>query len=309
MAPHRGLHYLRKNFDSAAIVTPLSTIPLTDDAGDLSEGDHAILAALRRSNSELKNAPLPEIQDYLRVLDDEQVPGLISNVKGILHEIEFVRVENEDGDSVYASFFDATNHPDTDIQLLDRSTGETWEAQLRATNDAGYVTDWIERHPGGEMLVTDELAQRMDLPTSGQSNSELTTDTEDFVDKMVSADDADDFWDYFPALSAASVGLIVWELWQRQQRGETSWEAFKRLAALATGLKLAKIGVIGLLLSVPVVGQVTGAVLVAKLLLSAKETWYDPQWAQRKVQQCAQKRTVSPSAGLPASSGIVLQKT
>lgn len=300
MATHRGLHYLRKTFDSAAIVTALSTIALTDDAGDLSEGDHAILAALRRSNSELGTAPLPEIQDYLRGLDDEQVPGLISNVKGILHEMEFVRVENEDGDSVYASFFDATNHSDTDIQLLDRCTGETWEAQLRATDDPAYVTDWIERHPGGEILVTDELAQRMDLPTSGQSNSELTTETEDFVDKMVSADDADDFWDYFPALSAASVGLVVWELWRRHQRGEINWEAFKRLAALATGLELAKIGVIGLLLSVPVVGQVTGAMLVAKLLLSAKETWYDPQWVQRKVQQCAQAD--SPAYGGSAPS-------
>ena len=123
----------------------------------LSDGDHAILAALRRSNPVLENAPLPEVQDYLRSLNEEQVPGLISNVKGILHEMEFVRVENDDGDSVYASFFDATNHPDTDIQLLDRSTGETWEAQLKATDNAAYVTDWIEQHPSGEILVTDEL--------------------------------------------------------------------------------------------------------------------------------------------------------
>ena len=203
MAAHRGLHYLRKNFDSAAIVAALSTIALTDDAGALSEGDHAILAALRRSNSVLENAPLPEVRDYLRSLDEDQVPGLISNVKGILHEMEFVRVENDDGDSVYASFFDATNHPDTDIQLLDRATGETWEAQLKATDNAAYVTDWIEQHPGGEILVTDELAQRMDLSTSGQSNGELTSSVEDFVDRMVAADDADDFWDYFPALGAA----------------------------------------------------------------------------------------------------------
>jgi len=273
MAASRGLHYLRKNFDSAAIVAALSTIALTGDAAALSEGDHAILAALRRSNSVLENAPLPEVQDYLRSLDEEQVPGLISNVKGILHEMEFVRVENDDGDSIYASFFDATNHPDTDIQLLDRSTGETWEAQLKATDNAAYVTDWIERHPGGEILVTDELAQRMDLPTSGQSNGELTSSVEDFVDRMVAADDADDFWDYFPALGAASVGLVVWELWRRHQRGEITWDAFKRHAARATGLKLAKIGTIGLLLSIPVVGQATGAVLVAKLLLSAKATW------------------------------------
>jgi hypothetical protein len=274
MVAHRGLHYLRKNFDSAAIVAALSTIALTGDAEALSEGDHAILAALRRSNSALENAPLPEIQDYLRSLDEEQVPGLISNVKGILHEMEFVRIENDDGDSVYASFFDATNHPDTDIQLLDRSTGETWEAQLKATDDAAYVTDWIERHPGGEILVTDELAQRMNLPTSGQSNGELTSSVEDFVDRMVTANDADDFWDYFPALGAASVGLVVWELWRRHRRGEITWDAFKRLASRASGVKLAKIGTIGLLLSIPVVGQATGAVLVAKLLLSAKATWH-----------------------------------
>lgn len=288
MATHRGIHYLRKNFDSAAIVTTLATVALTDDPGDLEEGDHAVLAALRRSNSALENAPLPEIQDYLSGLDDDQVPGLVSNVKGILHEMEFVRVENEDGDSVYASFFDATNHPHTDIQLLDRSTGETWEAQLKATDHASYATDWIERHPDGEILVTDELAQKMDLPTSGQSNDELTAKVEDFVDRMVSATESDDFWDYFPALGVASVAMVVWELWRRHQRGEISWEAFKRLAARATGLKIAKIGIIGLLLSVPVVGQVTGAVLVAKLLLSAKATFWDNGASRRKTQQNGQ---------------------
>jgi hypothetical protein len=272
---NQGLHYLRKNFDSAAIVSALSAVAFTDDPGDLEDRDHAVLAALRRSNSLLENSPLPEVQEYLHDLDQDQIPGLVSNVKGILHEMEFVRVENQDGDSIYASFFDATNHPDTDIQLIDRSNGDTWEAQLKATDEASYVADWIEKHPDGEILVTEELAQRMDLPPSGQSNAELTTDVEDFVDKMVSADDADDFWDYFPALGAATVGVVVWELWQRHQHGEIDWQTFKRLSARATGLKLAKIGVIGLLLSIPVVGQATGALLIAKLLLSAKATWYE----------------------------------
>ena len=299
MAAHKAIRYLRKNFDSASIVAALSAVALTDEPGDLSEGDHAILAALRRSNSVLENAPLPEIQDYLRNLDEDQIPGLVSNVKGILHEMEFVRVENEDGDSVFASFFDATNHPETDVQFLDRSTGETWEAQLKATDDVSYVSDWIDRHPGGDILVTDELAQRMDLPTSGQSNDELATNVEGFVDKMVSADDTVDFWDYFPGLIVATVGVVVWELWQRHQRGEINWEAFKRLAARATGLKVAKIGVIGLLLSIPVVGQVTGAFLVARLLLGAKATWYDPQWVKRKAQQGAQ--AASPAFGVPAA--------
>lgn len=274
MPNSRGLQYLRKNFDTAAVVSAFSAVALTDDVADLEDKDHAVLAALRRSNSVLENAPLPEIQDYLRGLDDDQVPGLVSNVKGILHEMEFVRVENEDGDSVYASFFDATNHPDTDVQLIDESTGEVWEAQLKATDDATYVTDWINRHPGGEILVTDELADKMELPASGQSNDELTTDVEDFVDKMTEADDTDTFWDYFPALSIASISLVVWELWQRHQRREIDWPTFKRLSARATGLKVAKIGVIGLLLSIPIVGQVTGTLLVARLLVGAKATWF-----------------------------------
>lgn len=299
MPNSRGLQYLRKNFDSAAIVSALSAVALTDDAEALEDRDYAVLAALRRSNSVLENAPLPEVQGYLRGLDDDQVPGLVSNVKGILHEMEFVRVENEDGDSVYVSFFDATNHPDTDVQFIDESTGETWEAQLKATDDASYVTDWIDRHPGGEILVTDELANKMELPTSGQSNDQLTTDVEDFVDKMAEADDADTFWDYFPALSLASISLVVWELWQRHQRREIDWSTFKRLSARATGLKVAKIGTIGLLLSIPVVGQVTGALLVAKLLLGAKATWYDTAWVDRKAQQSAQAD--SPAVGGPAA--------
>jgi len=110
----------------------------------------------------------------------------------------------------------------------------------------------------------------MDLPTSGHSNDELTANVEDFVDRMVSAQDTDDLWDYFSALAVTSAGMVVWELWCRYQQEEINWEEFEHLAARATGLKLAKIGVISLLLSVPVVGQVTGAALVAKLLYSAK---------------------------------------
>ena len=196
MSNNRGLQFLRKNFDTAAIVSALSAVALTDDVATLEDRDYAVLAALRRSNSALESAPLPEIQGYLRGLDDDQVPGVVSNVKGILHEMEFVRVENEDGDSVYASFFDATNHPDTDVQFIDEFTGETWEAQLKATDDAAYVTDWIDRHPGGEIFVTNEIAHLMDLPTSGQSNEQLTADVEGFVDKMAEADETDTFWDY-----------------------------------------------------------------------------------------------------------------
>ena len=81
MPTSRGLQYLRKNFDSAAILSALSAVALTDDAAALEERDYAVLAALRRSNTVLENAPLPEVQGYLRGLDEDQIPGLVSNCR------------------------------------------------------------------------------------------------------------------------------------------------------------------------------------------------------------------------------------
>ena len=43
-------------------------------------------------------------------MSDEQLVGVVSNVKGILHEMEYVRLENTDGDSISAAMFPDTNH-------------------------------------------------------------------------------------------------------------------------------------------------------------------------------------------------------
>jgi hypothetical protein len=267
------LRYLRKNFDSAAIVSALAAIGLDKGDSALNEEQLAVLAALKRSSSSLENASLEQIQEYLRGLDADQVPGVISNTKGILHEMEFVRLENEDGDSVYASYFEATNHPDTDVQLIDRSTGESWEVQLKATDNSGYAQEWMDTHPDGEILVTEELADKMDLPTSGLSNDTLTTNVETFVDKMIDAGEDADIWNYFPALSVATISFAIWELWNRHTAGEIDIETFKSLSARATGIKLAKVAAFGVLLSIPVIGQITGVALVAQLLIGLRKSF------------------------------------
>jgi len=169
------------------------------------------------------------------------------------------------------TFYKDTNHPDYDIQLSDQATGETWAIQLKATDQSQYVQDWIDEHPEGEIVVTDELAEQMGLPASGQENEELTADVNDFVDKMIAAGDEDVFWDYFPALTVLSTSIVIWELWGRHKSGDFNKSEFQRLAAKATGLKAAKIASIGMLLTIPVVGQVTGIILIANLLLGAQE--------------------------------------
>lgn len=277
------VHYVKTNFDSIAIVTILGKITFQGDANELNDEDLAVLSALRRAVPELREASLDKIQGYLEVMSERQLIGLTSNVKGVLHEMEFVRVENEDGDSVYASYFEAINHPDTDIQLIDHDTGESWDVQLKATDNASYVQDWIDAHPDGDILVTEELADRLNLETTGESNEELTADVDQFVDKMIDEPVTSSLWGYFPALTAASIALVVWQLWRRYRLGEISMTQFKQLSARATGIKVAKIGVLAVLLSIPVVGQATGAVLIAKLLHSARDTWFElgksiPAW-------------------------------
>jgi len=262
------VRYVRTNLEEPLIIASLGKLAFAN-SGELSDTDQAVLAAFRRSTNALHDATPEEIGEYLRNLDDDAMPGIISNTKGILHEMQFVEIENADGDSVYASIFDATNHPGTDVQFVDTDTGETWEVQLKATDSAAYANDWIDAHPGGEILVTEELAHRTDLESSGLSNQELTGDVEGFVDKMVSGDET--IWDHFPVITALTMANILWALWQRYQAGEIDWERFKYLAARASGIKVAKIAMLSALLAIPVVGQATGALLIAKFLLGARE--------------------------------------
>jgi hypothetical protein len=196
----------------------------------------------------------------------------VNNTKGVLHEMEFVRLENEDGDAIHAALFGNTNHPGTDVRFMDMDSGESWSTQLKATDDASYVQDWIDAHPEGEILVTSELADRMDLPQSGLSNDALTARTEDVVDQLVEAGAGSDLWEYFPALSAASIALVVWELWKRHRQGEISLSQFKRMAAKVSGMKAGKIALLTAAMMIPGVNVVTGAALVASLLFSAAQT-------------------------------------
>ncbi|MDM1244511.1 hypothetical protein [Acinetobacter indicus] len=281
------IHYLRKNFDALAITTVLAKLAWNARTPQLTETDQAVLAALRRSHAELAFAPLEDIQAYLQGFDEQQIVGLVSTVKGMLHDMEFVRLDHEDGDSLYAAYLDQHDHTDFDVLLADQHSGESWQLQLKAIEGTGTGKDWIAAPPEEMLLATEEIAAQLGLESSGLSTKELTQSVEDAIDVIVTAKDPNDehFWDYFPAISVASVSLAIYELFRRYQQQEISWSEFKWMAAKVSGIKVSKIAFIGLLLGLPVVGQVTGAYLVAKLLLNAKATWFEKESAlYRKLQ-------------------------
>jgi hypothetical protein len=260
------LRYVRRNFDEAAILAVAVKLAFEPDPS-FSESELATIAAMQRAHPQAGDTH-EELGTWLAAMYEDQIDGVVSNTKGVLHEMEFVRIENEDGDSVHAALFESTNHPGYDVQLVDRSTGETWQAQLKATDSSAYVQEWVDAHPDGEILVTEELATAMDLPSSGVSNEALTVRTEDVVDRLLEIGDQDELWSYFPGLTAVSVALVVWSLFGRYRRGEITLERFKWLAAKTTGVKASKLALLTLAMSVPGLNVATGAALIVALLFS-----------------------------------------
>jgi hypothetical protein len=262
-------YFAKSTWDELLILGTLAKVTY-DNATYFDDEEYAVLAALRRTTPDLSNASPEEIGDYLRTMNEDSIVGVVNNTKGVLHEMEFVALENEDGDTVYASLFADPHHADTDVQFTDSVTGSVWEAQLKTTSDPSYINEWLDQHPDGDIIVNSEMADKMGLASSGLSNQQLTLTTEDFLDKALAADD-DSLWDYVPFLSVASISWIVWGLWQRYCQKLITLDEFKQLAARATGIKVAKISVLVLLLSIPVVNVVTGAALVAHVITSLSQ--------------------------------------
>jgi hypothetical protein len=182
-----------------------------------------------------------------------------------------VKIENEDGDDMFATLYPDTNHPGYDVQIVDQNTGEFHDIQLKATDDKSYVEDWISDHPDGEIVVTEELASEMGLEGSGIENEQLTTNVEEFIDKLIEHENAETLIDYFPFLTVASVSVVTWGLLNRYKLGQITRTKLKSLLVAMLGKKIAKIGLIIFLMTIPVVNVVVGAGLVAKLIFSARE--------------------------------------
>ena len=261
--------HLSRRFDEAVILASLAKVAFTPEP-ELTEDDFAVLAALRRSSPDW-DLTLEETGARLAQYSDDQIAGLVNNIKGILHEMEFVQLENDDGDSVVAALYPDTNHKSVDVQMLDLESGEAWSVQLKATDDLSAINDWMDSNPDAEILVTEELSERMDLPSSGFSNEELTIRVEDFVDRLVDIEASGELslWDSFPPMVAASTGIVVFELWRRYRAKELSAGQFRVMAALVLGVKAGEYAAILMALSVPGINVIVGAYLLGSLVFAA----------------------------------------
>ena len=266
-----GFRFIKNDIDIAMIMTVLASLAIGGDQS-FSTKEQIIIDALRRSMIELNFASIEDISKKLSSFDEDRLPYLVNHIKGIVHEMEFVEFENEDGDSVFAALHSETNHPGYDVKMIDKNTNESWEIQLKATDDKGYVQDWIAQHPDGEIVVTSEIAEKMDLPSSGLSNEGLKTSINDFIDGMIELQEDETIWKYFPYLLPISVAFVVYELFNRYKKGQITKKQFRNLTIKATGIKASKFAGIFILLSIPIVNIVTCIALITMLIKDVRKT-------------------------------------
>ncbi len=258
----RGSKFFIKNIEEKTILAIFTKVKIGEA---LTLGDKLVLEAFNRYSSSLSD---PEtLKNYLSGMSEESLVGVASNVKGILHEIQFVAIENNNFDSVYASLYETTNHPGYDVRMFDESTGEEWDIQLKATDNAEYVEDWIENNDG-DIKVTEELAQKEGFESSGISNEELTQRVEEFIDATISkgASFSTTIFEYFPHVTALTISIMIFQLYKRKLKGEINDEQFKALLIKNTGQKAVKIAGLMALLSIPGINIATVSYLIYRFV-------------------------------------------
>ena len=258
----RGNKFFIKSIEKATILAIFTKVKLGES---LTLYDKLVMESFQRYSPKLQDEEV--LREYLNGLSDTQLQGVVSNVKGILHEIEFAARENNDFDSVRAALFEDTNHEGFDIQLFDKSTGESWEVQLKATDSAPYVEEWLENN-NGDIYVTEELALKYGLESSGFSNEELTKRVEEFINTSLKQGESfnTSMFEYFPGVTSLAIGIMIWQLYVRKNNNEITEEQFQELIVKHTGEKIIKITTIMTLLSIPGLNIATASYLIYRFV-------------------------------------------
>jgi len=161
---------------------------LTREAISDSAENRLIMEALRRSTVDLRDASEAELGDYLRAQSPEALRGVAANVKGIYHELWYVEQYNARHEDKYARAFEATNHPGSDIQIVDTDTGQVVdEIQLKAVDSSAPIMTHLAHNPHIDVVVTNEVAATIrdgHVEASGVANAQLGGDVSSTFDAL-----------------------------------------------------------------------------------------------------------------------------
>lgn len=263
--------FIQKNIDELSVISVISK--LKGGQKIVTEEENIILEAMIRSSNKITDLESAiKFAKTTAAKGTESLMGAANNIKGIAHELIYVKTENEDGDTVYAFLPEDTNNPQFDVLTINTETGEqNWE-QLKTTMNSDHINNWIEKYPGseGSLKVNVEMANKLGFDTSGVSDKELSIDVNNFLDKIIKMDDntLSQIITLSPPLTIIAASFVVYGLHKRYKKNEISKNEFIKKSAKITGIKAAKIVTLLSLLALPGIGQVVAVYLIASLMFS-----------------------------------------
>jgi hypothetical protein len=264
--------FVQKNIDELAVISVISKLRSGEKI--VSEEENIILEAMIRSSNKITDLDSAiEFAKTTAAKGTDSLMGAANNIKGIAHELIYIKTENEDGDSVFAFMPEDTNHPQFDVLTVNNTTGEQKWEQLKTTTNSDHINSWIEKYPGseGSLKVNIEMADKLGFKSTGVSDKELSIDVNNFLDKLIQMEEnaLTQIIETSPPLTIIAASFVVYGLYKRYQQNEISKKQFISMSAKITGIKAAKIVMLLSLLALPGIGQVVAVYLISSLMFSA----------------------------------------
>ena len=264
--------FVQKNIDELAVISVISKLRGGEKL--LTEEDNVILEAMIRSSKKITDLDSAiEFAKTTAAKGTDSLMGAANNIKGIAHELIYVKTENEDGDTVFAFLPKDTNNPQYDVLTVNTATGEQNWIQLKTTINEEHVYSWFKKYPGseGSIKVNEEMAVKLGLPSTGIVDKELSVSVNNLLNKLIEMDESQltNIFETSVPLTVIASSFAVYGLFKKYQKKEISKKKFIFLSTKITGLKAAKILILLSLLALPVVGQIVGVYLISKLMLAA----------------------------------------
>ncbi len=203
-----------------------------------------VLQALRRSKTSLNQAPDQELSEYVQDLSPLQIGGVISNVKGIFHEMLVEKTENIDGDLVSAQLFEETNHPGADIEFL-VDGNVIYEVQLKAVQDPAAILDHFSKYPEIDVMATSEVFMKMGDTFEGRlfnseiSNNEISQTTRETFEELAGEDLGELLQDGLITSILVGGALSAKAVLSGQQEDAKTVRSFLEMGGVSVGTALA----------------------------------------------------------------------
>jgi len=237
----------QKPYFSSVVLAVTFQRLLADKVSAWSLEQGLVLDALRRSTKSLESASIEKLSDYVTNLSPEQLKGVVSNTKGIYHEMLFVEMYNSDNAHLNAKIMDATNFPGADVQFY--MEGElVREVQLKAISSPTLVYEHLQRYPDIEILVTEEVASILEgVESSGLNNAILSKDVTDRMIELQREGLLEEISDGLITSVFVTSGVLVYRVLKLKSVKKADFKPYLANAGIAVGTASVVEGVISLI--------------------------------------------------------------